>query len=95
MEDTLPLGMQHFPSGAGIPKFRVGCIDCQISNFDLRDPIGDWRLEMDVVKRILRSGYHQIERTLTNFWRDDGQDFRPLVDQIAGLVKDMQNAWSL
>ena len=35
---------------------------------------------------------NQVEGSVPNLRRDDGQDFPALVDQIAGTVEDMQHA---
>jgi len=35
----------------------------------------------------------KIERSVPDLRCDDGQNFPALIDQIAGMVKDVQNTW--
>jgi hypothetical protein len=41
------------------------------------------------------SFHNQIERPVANLRRDNGQDLPALVDQVAGLVKDVQDVWRM
>lgn len=55
---------------------------------------GDLRLDAKIPEDENFLFDNEIQRSIPNLWRDDGQNFLALIDQIAGIIEDVQNAWA-
>ena len=92
IENFIPSGVQLFPVGTWIPEFCIRCVDGQICKDELIGENRDWRLDAKVLEDENFLFDNKIKRSVPNLWRDDGQNFLALIDQIAGMIEDVQNA---
>lgn len=87
--------MDVFPIGAWRPLIRVVNLNNYIIHAKFIFFNGNRRMSIEVLGKKMTIWYDEVERSISNLRRDNGQNLPAFIDEVTGVVEDMQDARSV